>query len=272
MKGYLEDFGFDLQGSTMFRLPLKSVRRSRHSKISDIAGVQKISSLLTEFKTEAKRSMLFLNHIKKISISEINSDHELAKTYEVTSNINEEDMEKLRALLFYKKNLKDVLTKDIPWQGFTFPLVLADTSGCVEHWLVHQCCGVNVCDQEDVIPDGRPNKLLPLGGLAALVQSNKHPSSSTETRFFAYCFLPLPCSTSLPVHVNGHFALDPGRRGLWKDADSKDLLTLWNIMIKKNVLAPGYANLILEARKFMPFSEFESDDKTSCFLPRSSIC
>ena len=267
MKGYLEEFGFDLQGSTMFRLPLKSVQRSRHSKISDIAGVQKISSLLTEFKTEAKRSMLFLNHIKKISISEINSDHELAKTYEVTSNINEEDMEKLRALLFYKKNLKDVLTKDIPWQGFTFPLVLADTSGCVEHWLVHQCCGVNVCDQEDVIPDGRPNKLLPLGGLAALVQSNKHPSSSTETRFFAYCFLPLPCSTSLPVHVNGHFALDPGRRGLWKDADSKDLLTLWNIMIKKNVLAPGYANLILEARKFMPFSEFESDDKTSCFFP-----
>ena len=77
----------------------------------------------------------------------------------------------------------------------------------------------------------------------------------------------MPVQTSLPVHVNGHFALDPGRRGLWKDADSKDPLALWNRMIKKNVLAPGYADLILEARKLMPFSKRETDDITPCFFP-----
>ena len=266
MNGYLEDFGFDLQGSTMFRLPLRSLERSEHSEISKKVGVYKIKSLLNEFKVEAKRSMLFLNHIKMISISEINDNGTLAKTYEVTSNVDEEDMKKLEAL--HKEEFKHAQTRDIPWQGVTFPVVLADTNGCVEHWLVHQCCGVEVCDEEDVIPDGRSNKLLPFGGLAALVESNKRKTSSIEApSYLAYCFLPLPVRTSLPVHVNGHFAVDPGRRGLWKDADSKDPFALWNRMIKKNVLAPGYAKLILEARKFMLFGELESDDKTSCFFP-----
>ena len=267
MKGYLENFGFDLQGSTMFRLPLRSVERSRHSKISDMAGVVKISSLLSEFKYEAKRSMLFLNHIKKISISEISNSGKLVKTYEVTSNVDEKDMERLTALLL-DKNLKHAHPRDISWEGVTFPLVLGDSNGCVEHWLVHQCCGVKVYDKMEEIPDEKHDKLRPLGGLAALVESNQRPTSHGEAlRYFAYCFLPLPVRTSLPLHVNGHFALDPGRRALWKDADSKDPLALWNSMIKKNVLAPGYANLILEARKYMQFSEREGDDKTSCFFP-----
>ena len=268
MKGYLEDFGFDLQGSTMFRLPLRSKERSRHSKISDMAGVVEISSLLSEFKYEAKRSMLFLNHVKKISLSEISKNDKLAKTYEVTSNVDEEDMGKLRALLLRKNNLKHDFPRNIPWEGVTFPLVLGDSNGCVEHWLVHQCCGVKVYDKMEEIPDEKHAKLLPLGGLASLLESNQRATSYAEApRYFAYCFLPLPVRTSLPVHVNGHFALDPGRRGLWKDADSKDPLALWNSMIKKNVLGPGYANLILEARKYMQFSERDGDDKTSCFFP-----
>ena len=33
----------------------------------------------------------------------------------------------------------------------------------------------------------------------------------------AYCFLPLPMPTGLPVHVNGAFALTKNRRDLWRD-------------------------------------------------------
>ena len=266
MKGYLEDFRFDFHGSTMFRLPLRSSQRSQHSKISSIAGVDEITPLLSKFKYEAKRSMLFLNHIKKISISKINSVGELVKTYEVTSNVDEEDIKKLKPLLLHKKEFKDPHTRDIPWKGVTFPLVLGDTDKCIEHWLVHQCFGVKPNDETEDIPDGRRDKLLPFGGLAALVESNKRLSSESP-RYLAYCFLPLPVQTSLPVHVNGHFALDSGRRVLWKDTEFKDPLTLWNIMIKKNVLVPGYANLILEAQNYMQYSERDSDNKTSCFFP-----
>ena len=268
MEGYLEGFGFNHQGSTMFRLPLRTVERSRDSEISNEVRVHKLVSLLNDFEIEAKRSMLFLNHVKKVSLSEINGNGTLVIKYEVTSNVDEEDMKKLEALHLQKKKFKDVPTKDIPWHGVTCPLVLGDTRGCIEHWLVHQCYGVKTHDESDEIPNGRDYKLLPHGGLAALVESNQRPTVSSEApRYFVYCFLPLPVRTSLPVHVNGHFALDTGRRDLWKEVDSKDPLALWNAMIKKNVLAPGYASLIFEARKYMQFCERDCEDKTSCFFP-----
>ncbi len=209
--------------------------------------------------------MLFLNHIKRISISEIDSTGKLVTKYEVTSNVDEEDRKKLGTLLSHKKEWKEILTKDIPWQGVTFPLVLCDTDRRIEHWLVHQCYGVNVNGESEEIPDGRDYKLLPVGGLAALVGSNQ--TYTFAPRYFAYCFLPLPARTDLPVHVNGHFALDPGRRDLWKDPDSKGPLALWNTMIKRNVLAPGYASLILEARNYMRFCERDGENKTSYFFP-----
>ena len=266
MKGYLEEFGFDLRNSTMFRLPLRSEEGAQSSEICDKAGIKEIPRLLRVFKSEAKRSMLFLNHIKTISISEIDEDNNLTKKYEVTSNVEEEDMKKLAALHLHKKIIEDTHTKDIPWQGVTFPLVLSDTDKCIERWLVHQCYGVE--GENEAIPDGRPTKLLPHGGIAARIDSNQRPTTSTEApRYFAYCLLPLPAHIPLPVNVNGHFAIDPGRRDLWKDADSKYPLAIWNNMIKKNVLAPGYANLILEARKYMRFSEHEDEDKTTCFFP-----
>ena len=271
MKGYLEEFEFNLRGATMFRLPLRTARRSLEStcKISNITGIYQIDKLLKDFKGEAKRSMLFLNHVKKISISIIDEDNQLKKMYEVTSIVDEEEMIKMRTLILHKRKFKDTHTKDIPWQGVTFPVVLSDKDECIEHWLVHHCYGVNVSEEGDEIPDGRPNKLLPHGGIAACIETNKGPTTYTnERRYFAYCFLPLPVHIPLPVHVNGQFAVDSGRRDLWKeDADSKDPLAKWNNVIKKNVLPPGYANLILKARNYMQFCEHEVDDKACLLFP-----
>ena len=79
MKGYLSEFGFDLEGSTMFRLPLRTGGRSLFSEISNKSGALKITTLIQDFEAEAKRSMLFLNHIKKISISTIDRNNKLVK-------------------------------------------------------------------------------------------------------------------------------------------------------------------------------------------------
>ena len=267
MKGYLEEFEFNLRGATMFRLPLRTLQRSPESEISNVTAVYKINTLLEDFKGEAKRSMLFLNHVKTISISKIDEDNQLKKMYEVTSIVDEEEMIKMRTLILHKRKFKDTHTKDIPWQGVTFPVVLSDTDECIEHWLVHHCYGVKVSEEGDVIPDGRPNKLLPHGGIAAYIETNKRPTTYTnERRYFAYCFLPLPVHIPLPVHVNGQFAVDSGRRDLWKDADPNDPRAKWNNMIKKNVLALGYVNLMLEARNYMRFCERNVDDKTSWFF------
>lgn len=31
----------------------------------------------------------------------------------------------------------------------------------------------------------------------------------------AFCFLPLPAKTTLPVHINGYFELSQNRRDIW---------------------------------------------------------
>lgn len=59
--------------------------------------------------------------------------------------------------------------------------------------------------------------MLPRGGVACLLES-KNSREQLERKKKAYCFLPLPLETDLPVHINGHFALDhEARRNLWRD-------------------------------------------------------
>eukprot|EP00058_Branchiostoma_floridae_P013529 XP_002599017.1 hypothetical protein BRAFLDRAFT_79949 [Branchiostoma floridae] len=60
----------------------------------------------------------------------------------------------------------------------------------------------------------------------------------------AFCYLPLPTPTTcLPVHVNGHFALDPSRRNL----ASSGLGGKWNELLKTQLLAPAYVSLMVES-------------------------
>ena len=108
--------------------------------------------------------------------------------------------------------------------------------------------------KEEETPNGSDLGLLPHGGIAALSSSKR----GSRQEYVAYCFLPLPAPTSLPVHVNGHFALDGSRRDLWKDDSDKCQKTKWNVFMKVRVLAPAYATLIDKARKKIPHCEKDS--------------
>ncbi|XP_016118483.1 sacsin-like, partial [Sinocyclocheilus grahami] len=60
----------------------------------------------------------------------------------------------------------------------------------------------------------------------------------------AFCSLPLPGQTGLPVHVNANFEVDSSRRDLWKE-DGDSVKTEWNQLLKKNIISPLYADLLL---------------------------
>ncbi|CAN0506780.1 unnamed protein product, partial [Scytosiphon promiscuus] len=50
--------------------------------------------------------------------------------------------------------------------------------------------------------------------------SGPKPPPPTPPRGAAYCFLPLPVVTGLPVHVNGYFELSSNsRRDIWSGSD-----------------------------------------------------
>jgi sacsin len=59
----------------------------------------------------------------------------------------------------------------------------------------------------------------------------------------AFCFLPLPIETGLPVHVNGHFALDQNRSHLF-GTYKEDVRYIWNKCLLEQVAAYSYASCI----------------------------
>lgn len=109
-------------------------------------------------------------------------------------------------------------------------------------------------------------RLIPWGGLAACISpgrdgmkiNNKHGLRSG----LAYCFLPLPVLTGLPVMVNGFFELSSNRRDIWQGGGPGAEMTgdgrirsEWNLSLMRDVIAPSYVRLLLKARDILGFSE-----------------
>jgi hypothetical protein len=102
-----------------------------------------------------------------------------------------------------------------------------------------------------------------LGAVAACIsqRSSKHQQtgdaldSNTSQQLLefpkleglAFCFLPLPVRTSLPVHVNAYFELSSNRRDIWRGDDTtgeSKIRGQWNDRLMEEVLAPLYALLL----------------------------
>jgi hypothetical protein len=70
----------------------------------------------------------------------------------------------------------------------------------------------------------------------------------------AFCFLPLPVQTYLPVHVNAYFELSSNRRDIWRADDTtgeSKIRGQWNVMLMTDVIAPLYAELLSRAVEFI---------------------
>ena len=306
VSGYLGDFSdhFPLKESTMFRLPLRTDGQSKTSEISKLPVTDgDMMRLIKEFKKEAKKLLLFLNHVKKIGLWEINSKSELKPIYAVSSQLKQQHEKKLPSLHHHLQSYKKVPTCNVPIKDTTYSIRIQDTDKLKEKWLIHHRFGIKreavttdqihedaskkaeaITDEqthqssdidkeemtdeqthqssdvktEAVTDEQTPNVcdlgLFPRGGIAALLSSNHVRSEE----YVAYCFLPLPVKTRLPVHINGHFALDGSRRGLWSDTSVTCRRTEWNAFMKAHVLGPSYASLITKARKHIPHCEKDS--------------
>ena len=257
LKGYLDGY-LKLQGSTVFRFPLRQPKNE--SKISDVSP--DVDELMKTFQMEARNSLLFLNHIKKITLSKIHSNNRLEEIYRVETVISSED-EKIRQNFAQKiRQQSSTPTSEIDWVGASYTLKIKENKKEVEKWLIQTCIGSGITRKKhDEVPDGRTLGLLPRGGFAARLwrsPSRKQPMF----RGIVYCFLPLPEHyTNLPVHINGHFALDRNRRGLWTETDGKGKKCEWNHFMNTCVLPPAYAALIKEARNHL--CNDETDKKLS---------
>ncbi|XP_070180537.1 sacsin-like [Littorina saxatilis] len=258
------------QPGTLFRFPLRTEQMAQKSRIKNEAVTcNRINELLREFKQEMSMCLLFLNNLKKIGIYSVNSDGTLRQEYEVRMDVM--DSGSSVNLLHFQRSLSQAskhvsaLSLD-PQKISAFEAVvfarLKDSESASEEWLtVHRVGFQDATRLSKTLLNQWGQKslrLLPRGAVAVKLnessQQHQIPRSISRTsQHKAFCVLPLPVNTNLPMHVNGNFALDhETRRSLWAEEDNRnDVRFEWNTAIVNHVIVPAYITALQRAKDVM---------------------
>ncbi|XP_022089606.1 sacsin-like [Acanthaster planci] len=259
LSGYLEDIEtFFGKKGTVFRFPLRKEASAISSKVYSPLAMYK---LLGDFQKVSQDAVLFLNNINTITISHVDEKTgHLRQRYNINAKLADEDYQGRMKLVDHLKLFKELPCQEIEPMSCVYSVATKDSTGTMKSWLISQMLGFKDLDinMQELSSAASLKKPLPRGGVAALMNgSNKEETGGAGYK--AYCFLPLPIYTELPVHVNGTFELDAARKSLQKgDAyagvleSSKDgLIHRWNRLLVQHVIAPAYAELIKHAGRNM---------------------
>lgn len=277
---YIEDdHEFPMQNSTMFRFPLRTQDMANNSKISNSpATLPALGDMMEALKRELFEVLLFVNNVRKITLCDIDEESgKVVNSYFVEVEMSEEDATNRQQFATYVKQVaKTGDTKDQLFQGnievkkCCYVLKLRDSLGNEEKWLIVRQIGFDNEVPTSIVESYKKGDLgmLPRGGVACLLEKNSRQGGATQenSRKKAYCFLPLPLETDLPVHVNGHFALEhETRRNLWRSL-SNDYRNDWNNGLLTDVIASCYLTLLDEVRYYLhlPVTHNAEDVTADC--------
>ena len=273
---------------TIFRLPLRTESMAKHSLLSkSVHSVEAMCTLMDNFALAASEMVVFLNNIQSINLLVLPAGSSTPKSVHTTniakacqlqdeSSLDEEERAprilSRRGVTHYAKSCavgkdddmgaehKDP-TSQKPFRS-TFELSIeskdfgkassvsdlspghAPVKHTTSHWLVHSGADSS---REAIRKSQRANQ-LPWGGIAVRLSC----SSDLPLKGRAYCFLPLPITTGLPVHINGAFAVSSNRRQLWShdgDDDGDDVGNAawkaeWNMFLMERLLPKLYAESV----------------------------
>ncbi|XP_041369757.1 LOW QUALITY PROTEIN: sacsin-like [Gigantopelta aegis] len=234
---------------TLFRLPLRTATMAEKSAISDcIVCPQDVIGILNDLKKDMFKSLLFLHNMRKISIASIADDGTMHVEYMVETEMTLKD--KMKQAVFVEQlktraeNVVDfsmgIGMTDLSVFEIQLELNIKDNENRHEKWLVVHRAGFSTdYPVPELLSKAWANgdiRYLPQGGIAVNLELDSVPDTTTK---HAFCMLPLPIETGLPVHVNGHFALDhESRRNLW--TGTNDYRTVWNTHLVRALIVPAY--------------------------------
>ena len=264
---YIEEH-FPVQNSTMFRFPLRTEEMAKESKISQSSvTLEQLDRMIESLKGELFEVLLFVNNVRKITLCEIDAKGTVVNSYFVEAQISDDDLAKRQHFAAYirktwksKQQKSDVLPIEAEVKKCSYVLNVRDCTGKEEKWLIVQQIGFENHVEGSIVDAYRRHDLglLPRGGVACQLE-NKHTGQLLSDRNKkAYCFLPLPIETGLPVHINGHFALEhESRRHLWR-RENEDYRNDWNNALVSDVIASCYLKLLDRVRDFHHLPVFQN--------------
>ncbi|KAL4234169.1 hypothetical protein ACF0H5_005822 [Mactra antiquata] len=247
---------------TVFRFPL----RNKESTISaNTVSIEQMNSIIESFREDMFECLLFLKNIQRITVSSISADT-INEEFSVEIKIPDQYLQKKihfndcirKESLKHVDKAEDLLCID-PIE-IIYPVDVFDCNMLTQSWVIVQRFGIGNIENEGShfrsvkksFKDG-DLKYSPTGGVAIPISFHRIGAIACTEQFQfepefvkkikrkwygrAFSFLPLPVKTGLPVHVNGHFALDhESRRELWADG----FRMKWNMCIIENIVVPAW--------------------------------
>ncbi|KAG2469708.1 SACS protein, partial [Polypterus senegalus] len=241
-KTYLPSL-FNLEEGTLFRIPLRTSAMAEKSEIKKQAVTSKdVEELFQVLKNDSEGLILFLNNVQKITYQIITQGYNQKPQLQFTVQVNMSEESQKKSDEFQEKiwHIADLKIEIDDIQPYL--TVYEKEINCANNktkWIVAKQVGVQekeIRASMQHISSNLEQTLIPHGGIATCVNS--------YVRGKAFCSLPLPVNTGLPVHVNGNFMLDSARRDLWKE-DGQSLKTEWNELLMQHILASLFGDLLL---------------------------
>ena len=277
---YLRDGNWpeELKGGSLFRFPLRStpelVKNSEIVGGESMAGHDKDQSQspltkwemeehLKEWIPQMQQALFFLNHVTELKFFVIKDprrrmpEMQLMKCFEVTID---QTARESRAQLH-------AMVRDFQGQGsevhtVMYPLTITETSSATEpgtsqSWLIQQGVGDSMKQDQQWMYSPQ---IKPKHGIAAHIDLKSDDIKTELLSGAVFCFLPLPITSRLPVHINGNFVLDATRRNLWhgtNPGDPDDQMK-WNLMLIE-AIASSYTKFLVDARQlYVKSSTYDS--------------
>ena len=220
---------------TLFRLPLRTPDQAQTSSLSKRAlAVSEASALLAALSVEASAMLLFLKNIETIEIKQwdVGAAAPIVRFRCSIANVSRE----LREKRTFVGDTSSSSSSSVVGLGTSqrkaairtadYSLLIDCTTNSggagggekISYQEVWEICNQLGGEGANAIASNPANELLrliPWGGLAACV-SERRANINGLREGLAYCFLPLPVQTGLPVMINGFFELSSNRRDVWQ--------------------------------------------------------
>lgn len=271
---------------TLFRFPLRSATAASQSQIKNESyAPEDVISLFASFSDSLSNSLLFLRNVKTITIfvkegsgKEMQLLHRVQKNSLAEYPANSQASRQVFGFIDRNKHtemdrdqflqkLAEFVDKDLPYRCQKVVVTEQGSSDALSHfWITSECLGGGRVNNHFGASNVKSNKFVPWACVAAHLHSgsveNERSGSGTQELFQsalgsikdakdfegrAFCFLPLPISTGLPVHVNAYFELSSNRRDIWFGNDMTGhgkIRSDWNIYLLEGIVAPAYGHLL----------------------------
>ncbi|KAK3017644.1 hypothetical protein RJ639_003236 [Escallonia herrerae] len=237
-----------------------------------ILFLRNVKTISIFVKEGASCEMQLLHRVQKQCVTDPEAEtNAFNHMFNVTQGNQRDEIDKDQFL----DKLSRSIDSDLPWKCQKLVVTEQSSYGDKSHlWLTSECLGSGRVKNHSATIDAKSHKFIPWACVASHLNSVKvereldsdtHAVDSVVTtpdilqipvtsvplkRNFegrAFCFLPLPINTGLPVHVNGYFELSSNRRDIWFGNDMAGggkKRSDWNMYLLEDVAAPAYGHLL----------------------------